>query len=61
MNKKYSIVISNVSGTENYVTVVSCWQLDEEGKRINEQKQTLIKGSFVEALDFVNEFKNNNG
>lgn len=56
MERKFSFVI-NYTDMENYVIVMTCWLLDNEGNRIDQQSeiktQISLDDCFVEQKNFV--------
>lgn len=49
METKFSFVINCTNG-DNYALVCSCWKLDGEGNRIDEQSETKTQISLEETL-----------
>lgn len=47
MEKKYSIVTNYVNGS--YVLVIRCFELDGEGKKINQDSKTFTGLTFEEV------------
>jgi len=49
METKFSFVI-NCTDSNNYALVCSCWKLDGEGNRIDQQSETKTQISLEETL-----------
>jgi hypothetical protein len=49
METKFSFVINCTDG-DNYALVMSCWKLDGEGNRIDQQSETKTQISLEETL-----------
>jgi len=49
METKFSFVINCTDG-DNYALVMSCWKLDGEGNRIDQQSETKTQISLEEAF-----------
>jgi hypothetical protein len=49
METKFSFVINCTDG-DNYALVMSCWKLDNEGNRIDQQSETKTQISLEEAF-----------
>jgi hypothetical protein len=49
MERKFSFVINCTDG-DNYALVMSCWKLDGEGNRIDQQSETKTQISLEETL-----------
>jgi len=56
MDRKFSFVV-NCTDVDNYALVMTCWELDNEGNRINQQSeiktQISLEDCFVEQKNFV--------
>jgi hypothetical protein len=56
METKFSFVINCTDG-DNYALVMSCWKLDGEGNRIDQQSETKtqisLENCFIEQKIFV--------
>jgi hypothetical protein len=56
MERKFSFVINCTDG-DNYALVMSCWILDAEGNRIDQQSETKtqisLEETFIEEKLFV--------
>ena len=59
METKFSFVINCTDG-DNYALVMSCWKLDGEGNRIDQQSETKtqisLEEAFVEEKIFVDKW-----
>jgi hypothetical protein len=51
-NKKWAVAISAFNSVK-YSAVITSWELDENGFRINEEAKTLIGTSIEDILDKV--------
>ena len=60
MERKFSFVINCTDG-DNYALVCTCWVLDEEGNRIDQQSeiktQISLEDCFVEQKKFVEKWQ----
>ena len=56
MERKFSFVINCTDG-DNYALVMSCWKLDSEGNRTDQQSETKtqisLEETFIEQKLFV--------
>ena len=56
MDRKFSFVV-NCTDVDNYALVMTCWELDNEDNRINQQSeiktQISLEDCFVEQKNFV--------
>jgi hypothetical protein len=59
MERKFSFVINCTDG-DNYTLVMSCWKLDEDGNRVDQQSETKTQISldncFIEQKIFVDKW-----
>ncbi len=49
MERKFSFV-TNCTDGDNYALVMSCWKLDNDGNRIDQQSETKTQISLEETL-----------
>jgi hypothetical protein len=49
MKRKFSFVTNCIDG-DNYALVMSCWKLDNDGNRIDQQSETKTQISLEETL-----------
>lgn len=56
MERKFSFVV-NCTDADNYALVMTCWKLDEEGNRVDQQSEIktniTLEDCFVESDKFV--------
>jgi hypothetical protein len=55
MEKKFSFVTNYIEGN-NYALVCTCWDLDNEGNRINQQSEIKTNISLNECFVEMNNF-----
>lgn len=60
MERKFSFVV-NCTDADNYALVMTCWKLDEEGNRIDQQSeiktQISLEDCFFEQKKFVDKWQ----
>lgn len=60
MERKFSFVVNCTDG-DNYALVMTCWKLDEEGNRVDQQSeiktQISLEDCFVESDKFVQKWQ----
>lgn len=55
MENKYSFVINN-SGVNTYTLVMSCFNINEEGQRVNVKSETLLNKTLSECFELSQSF-----
>jgi hypothetical protein len=60
MERKFSFVV-NCTDADNYALVMTCWKLDEEGNRVDQQSEIKtnisLEDCFVEQKKFVDKWQ----
>ena len=60
MERKFSFVV-NCTDADNYALVMTCWKLDEEGNRVDQQSEIktniTLEDCFVESDKFVQKWQ----
>lgn len=60
MERKFSFVV-NCTNADNYALVMTCWKLDEEGNRVDQQSEIktniTLEDCFVEQKKFVDKWQ----
>ena len=52
--KKYSISISHIPTINKWSLVITSWDLNEDGERINEERNNKLLDTFSEVKEKIN-------
>jgi hypothetical protein len=54
INKKYSISVSHIPTIDKWSLVVTSWELNEDGERVNEERKNKLLDTFTEVKEKIN-------
>ena len=52
--KKYSISVSHIPTINKWSLVITSWELNEDGERINEERKNKLLDTFNEVKEKIN-------
>ena len=54
MNKKYSISVAHIPTIDKWSLVITSWELNEDGERVNEERKNKLLNTFDEVKEKIN-------